>query len=81
MVNLSAYFGRIGYSGPMEASAESLRELHRKHMFTVPFENLDIHLVGQFSAMKLVFYTRSLMSGVAGSATSLMGRLPLSCEH
>lgn len=43
MVNVAAYLVRIGYFGSIEPSAEILRELHRKHMFSVPFENLDIH--------------------------------------
>jgi N-hydroxyarylamine O-acetyltransferase len=44
MVNLAAYLARIGHSRSTEPSAEILRELHREHIFTVPFENLDIHL-------------------------------------
>jgi N-hydroxyarylamine O-acetyltransferase len=44
MVNLPAYLARIGYSGATEVSAETLRALHRAHMFAVPFENLDIYL-------------------------------------
>lgn len=41
-MNLSAYLARIGYSGPVEPKAEVLRALHRAHMLSVPFENLDI---------------------------------------
>jgi N-hydroxyarylamine O-acetyltransferase len=44
MLNLAGYLGRIGYTGPKQPSPETLRELHRAHLFTVPFENLDIHL-------------------------------------
>jgi N-hydroxyarylamine O-acetyltransferase len=39
-----AYLERIRYAGPLVPSAEILRALHRAHMLTVPFENLDIHL-------------------------------------
>ena len=39
-----AYLDRIRYGGPIAASAETLRGLHRAHMLAVPFENLDIHL-------------------------------------
>jgi N-hydroxyarylamine O-acetyltransferase len=35
---------RIGYRGSLEPTADTLRELHRAHLLTVPFENLDIHL-------------------------------------
>ncbi len=42
-MNVGAYLERIGYDGPVRATADTLRELHRAHMFSVPFENLDIH--------------------------------------
>jgi N-hydroxyarylamine O-acetyltransferase len=44
MVPTSAYLARIGYSGPTEPTIETLRILHRTHLFAVPFENLDIAL-------------------------------------
>lgn len=44
MLNLPAYLDRIGYSGLTDCSEETLRALHRAHMFAVPFENLDIHI-------------------------------------
>jgi N-hydroxyarylamine O-acetyltransferase len=42
--DVSAYLDRIRYTGPTDPSAETLRALHRAHLFSVPFENLDIHL-------------------------------------
>ena len=44
MVNLSAYLERIHYAGPTSPTTEVLRNLHRAHMLSVPFENLDIGL-------------------------------------
>ncbi|HXR17663.1 MAG TPA: arylamine N-acetyltransferase, partial [Terriglobales bacterium] len=44
MFNLSAYLDRIAYSGPLTPTADVLRNLHRAHLLTVPFENLDIAL-------------------------------------
>ena len=41
---LTAYFNRIGYSGPTEATIETLRAIHRTHLLAVPFENLNIHI-------------------------------------
>src|SRR5215211_5668577 len=38
------YLRRIGYSGPIKPDAQTLRGLHLAHMFSVPFENLDIGL-------------------------------------
>ena len=43
-MDVEAYLRRIGYDGPRDPSAETLRKLHRKHLYTVPFENLDIAL-------------------------------------
>ncbi|HSP07493.1 MAG TPA: arylamine N-acetyltransferase [Acidobacteriota bacterium] len=43
-MDVKAYLKRIGYRGSMEPDARTLLDLHRAHMFTVPFENLDIHL-------------------------------------
>ncbi len=43
-MNLSDYLHRIGYDGAHDANANTLRRLHRAHLFHVPFENLSIHL-------------------------------------
>jgi N-hydroxyarylamine O-acetyltransferase len=43
-MDVEAYLRRIGYDGTRQPSALSLRALHRQHLFTVPFENLDIQL-------------------------------------
>jgi N-hydroxyarylamine O-acetyltransferase len=40
-IDLDAYFKRIGYTGPREASLATLRELHYLHPQAIPFENLD----------------------------------------
>ncbi len=44
MLNLPAYLDRIAYTGPLAPTTEVLRNLHRAHMLSVPFENLDIAL-------------------------------------
>lgn len=43
-MDIPAYFDRIRYAGSVRPGARSLRALHRHHMLTVPFENLDIGL-------------------------------------
>ena len=40
---IDAYLARLGYDGPREPSPRLLRELHVRHLLTIPFENLDIH--------------------------------------
>jgi N-hydroxyarylamine O-acetyltransferase len=43
-MDVEAYLHRIHYDGPRDPSPATLRGLHRYHLFTVPFENLDIPL-------------------------------------
>ncbi|MGW8886847.1 arylamine N-acetyltransferase family protein [Streptomyces sp. NPDC055749] len=41
---VGAYLERIGAARPARADAEALRELQLRHLKSVPFENLSIHL-------------------------------------
>ncbi|MEE4489382.1 arylamine N-acetyltransferase family protein [Streptomyces sp. BE230] len=41
---IDAYLERIGATRPARPDAEALRELQLRHLATVPFENLSIHL-------------------------------------
>ncbi|HET7133066.1 MAG TPA: arylamine N-acetyltransferase [Gammaproteobacteria bacterium] len=41
MIDLDAYFHRIGYSGSREPTLHTLRALHLRHPLAIPFENLD----------------------------------------
>jgi N-hydroxyarylamine O-acetyltransferase len=43
-MDVESYLLRIAYDGSRVPSAASLRSLHRQHLFTVPFENLDVAL-------------------------------------
>lgn len=43
-LDLAAYAARLGYAGPLSHSLETLVGLHRAQAFSIPFENLDIHL-------------------------------------
>lgn len=38
------YLGRLLVDGPAAPDRKTLRQLHRRHLETVPFENLSIHL-------------------------------------
>jgi len=44
VIDPDAYLARIGYSGPRDVSLETLRGVHRAHLYSVPFENLDVVL-------------------------------------
>src|SRR3984885_9922961 len=45
-LDLEAYLGRIGYSGPRDATAATLNGLYRAHLGQVRFENFDVFLRG-----------------------------------
>lgn len=42
-MNHEAYLARIGYSGEQQPTLEVLQQLQKRHLLTIPFENLDIH--------------------------------------
>jgi N-hydroxyarylamine O-acetyltransferase len=44
VVDIYSYIQRINYNGPLEPTINTLSALHRAHMLSVPFENLDIPL-------------------------------------
>ncbi len=41
-MDLDAYFARIGYAGPRDASLSTLRGIVAAHVQAIPFENLDV---------------------------------------
>lgn len=43
-MDLDAYLRRVGYNRPLAPTAATLRALHRAHVATFPFENLEILL-------------------------------------
>src|SRR5512147_1356301 len=43
-MDVQAYLRRIDYRGELDPTAATLHALHRAHLLSVPFENLDIHL-------------------------------------
>jgi N-hydroxyarylamine O-acetyltransferase len=42
-VNLQQYLDRIKYTTPLEPNVQTLIALHRAHLRTIPYENLEIH--------------------------------------
>jgi len=64
-VDLDAYFKRIGYDGPREASLATLRRLHELHPQTIPFENLD-PLLGRPVRLDLASIEDKLVRGGRG---------------
>lgn len=59
-MDLDAYFARIGYTGPRDASLATLRALHLHHVGAIPFENLDV-LLGRGIKIDLESVTQKLV--------------------
>jgi N-hydroxyarylamine O-acetyltransferase len=72
-MDLRAYLGRIGYDGPLAPTAGILRALHRRHMLTVPFENLDIGLGREITLDPERFAQKILRQGRGGFCYELNG--------
>ncbi|MCX5386112.1 arylamine N-acetyltransferase [Streptomyces sp. NBC_00083] len=62
-VDLDAYFRRIGYDGDASPTLDTLRELHRAHVTTIPFENLNAAL-----GRPVPLDVKSLMGKLVGQA-------------
>ena len=43
-MDLAAYFDRIGFTAEARPDLETLRALHRAHLLSIPYENLDVQL-------------------------------------
>jgi N-hydroxyarylamine O-acetyltransferase len=44
MLSVARYLERIGWDGAVRVDFETLRELHRRHLLAIPYENLDVQL-------------------------------------
>jgi N-hydroxyarylamine O-acetyltransferase len=65
MIDLDAYFARIGYTGPRTADVATLRAIHALHPATIPFENLD-PLLGQPVPLGLAELQHKMVAGRRG---------------
>lgn len=72
-MHLDSYLDRIGYTGPRTPTAETFHTLHRQHMLTVPFENLDISLGRKIVLDPERFFDKIVASGRGGFCYELNG--------
>lgn len=64
-IAIAAYAARIGYSGPLAPTRETFVALHRAQAYSIPFENLDIHL-GRPIGLDADSLARKLLAGQRG---------------
>jgi len=72
-MNAKSYLSRIGYDGPTDPSAQTLADLHRAHVLSVPFENLDIHLGRRIAVDPTAFYDKIITHRRGGFCYELNG--------
>jgi len=73
MLNIPAYLDRIHYSGSTDPTAETLRALHRAHMLSAPFENLDIGLGREIVCDETLFLKKVIQRRRGGFCYELNG--------
>lgn len=81
MFDRDAYLARIKYEGPLIPSVETLRDLHRAHVMTVPFENLDIHLGRSISLDPADLFRKIVVERRGGYCFELNGLFALLLEE
>lgn len=64
-INLNDYLRRISFQGKLKADHKILGMLHRKHLQTVPFENLDIG-IGRKIELNLEKLEKKIVSNMRG---------------
>ena len=73
LMDVDAYLDRIGYHGSIRPTEAVLRRLHRKHMLSVPFENLDIHAHRPIVLSQSAFYNKIVEHHRGGFCYELNG--------
>ncbi len=73
MMDIEAYLERIGYTGARDPTVETLRQLHRAHICSVPFENLDLFLGHPIDLSLSFFYNKIVRNRRGGGCYTLNG--------
>lgn len=65
-MSVEGYLNRIGYRGSRSPTIPVLRRLHRRHMLSVPFENIDIHRGKPIVLDQRLLYSKIVEAGRGG---------------
>lgn len=80
MIDLNAYFNRIGYRGPAAATLDVLNGIVFAHTTTIPFENLDVLLGRGISLEPEALQKKLLTDGRGGYCFEHNGLLLLALQ-
>jgi N-hydroxyarylamine O-acetyltransferase len=79
--NLDSYFERIEFKHAAKADLWTLCELHKQHVFTIPFENLDIHFGNPISLDPSKLFQKLISEKRGGYCFELNGLFQLLLEN
>lgn len=72
-MDINAYLERVNYQGSLEPTLSTLRDLHRAHLLTIPYENLDIHLGRTLPLDEAYFFDKLVLQGRGGWCFEMNG--------
>jgi len=72
-MNVNRYLDRIGMRRPTSPDLESLRALHRAHLFAIPYENLDVQLGNKVTIDIPAIYEKIVMRKRGGWCYEMNG--------
>lgn len=78
---LDSYFERIKFKHSAKADLRTLRELHKQHVFTIPFENLDILFGAPISLDPTKLFQKLISEKRGGYCFELNGLFQLLLEN
>jgi N-hydroxyarylamine O-acetyltransferase len=77
VIDVQQYLRRIDYHGPVRPDAATLAALHRAHLATVPYENLDIQLGRPLSLERDALFDKIVQRRRGGFCFELNGAFSL----
>ena len=72
-MQVQAYLERINDEGDLAPTAANLKRIHAAHLYTVPFENLDIHLGRKITLDKKRIYQKIVVNKRGGFCYEVNG--------
>jgi N-hydroxyarylamine O-acetyltransferase len=74
-LNLPSYLECIGFSGEARPDLDTLRQIHRQHLLTIPFENLDVQMGRSTDLDPERIYAKLVKGGRGGWCYEMNGLL------
>lgn len=72
-MDVQAYFDRIGFTGEARPDLATLRELHRRHLWSIPYENFDVQLKRPMTTAPAAAFDKIVGQGRGGWCYEMNG--------